>query len=422
MRTFLFILSILLLTGNLYSQITFSKLYKAGTSGLRIIDNGKANYSFYSTSKDPATGNYLNRKIFTTDLLGGAIDTSVLYIANRNIYGANKVIRINNGFVFSGSVAYPNHSTAFIIFTDSSFNKTKQLIYGDTISNTYTFFITNDACVLNSGDMMFCGQENDTTKQPQDLDMLIIKTDSAGNKLWKKTYSYKMTDRAWFIEPTPDGGAIIGGNSFYGATLQGQLRTYDAVVLKVDSAGNEQWHKVWGNPSLNDFWAVVANTSDGNYLLGTCYATQDTIMNNYNEYTDKVINIIKVDTSGNEIWNKYYDSPKKMREISRMIQLSNGNIVATGRYWDWVNPQYFTSWILLLNNNGDSIWYHEYFYSMNKEAENIIYDIKPTQDGGYICCGAFSKVFRNGFGYLNWIAQVGIMVWALRVKRKKEKV
>jgi hypothetical protein len=57
------------------------------------------------------------------------------------------------------------------------------------------------------------------------------------------------------------------------------------------------------------------------------------LVNNYNEYTDKVINIIKVDTSGNKIWNKYYDSPKKMRDISRMIQLSNGNIVATGRYW-----------------------------------------------------------------------------------------
>ena len=134
------------------------------------------------------------------------------------------------------------------------------------------------------------------------------------------------------------------------------------------------------------------------------------LVNNYNEYTDKVINIIKVDTSGNKIWNKYYDSPKKMREISRMIQLSNGNIVATGRYWDWVNPQYFTSWILLLNNNGDSIWYHEYFYSMNKDAENIINDIKPTPDGGYICCGEFSDGL-NGIPQSLWVLKLDSTGW-----------
>ncbi len=394
----------------MFSQVTYSNIYNVAFSGLRIIENSNNNYIFYSTSKNAATGYYLNRNIFTSDLNGVGLDTNTIYIPNRNIYGKSKVLNIDNKYIFSGSVAFPNHAASYIIYTDSNFNKIKQIIYGDTVGSTYTFQSIDDACMLaNNGDMMFSGEEFDTNTTDNTY-IVLLKTDSSGSQIWKRNYGYKVANRGWFIEATPDGGAIIGGGAYNAGSLQGKVRTYDATVLKVDSAGNEQWHKVWGNPNLNDFWAVVTNTNDGNYLMGTCYATQDTIMDDYDDYADKVINIIKVDTVGNEIWNKYYDSPKKMREITRLINLSNGNIVATGEYWDWINPQYFTSWILMLNSNGDSLWYHEYWHSMSKDAENIINDIKPTPDGGYICCGEFSDGL-NGIPQSLWVLKLDSTGW-----------
>ena len=381
-----------------------------GTIGIETFSMNNSSYLFYNVSKDQASGFYLNRVILETDLFGNEIDTLIIKIDSNNLWGTTKVLDDINGFIFSGSIGYVNHLDSYLIFTDSNFNKTTQIIYGDTVGSTYTFQSIDDACRLaNCRNMMFSGEEYDTNTT-SNSDLIILKTDSIGNKIWKKNYSYKLNNRGWFIESTPDGGAIIGGNSFNGNTLQGSVRSYDATVLKVDSAGNEQWHKVWGNPSLNDFWAVVANSDDGNYLLGTCFAIQDTIMNDYNDYADKVINIIKVDTAGNEIWNKNYDSPKKMREISRLFSLPNGNIISSGHYRDLSNPQHFTSWILMLNSNGDSLWYHEYWHSMSKDAENIINDIKPTPDGGFICCGEFSDGL-NGIPQSLWVLKLDSTGW-----------
>jgi hypothetical protein len=346
----------------------------------------------------------------TTDIYGDSILSVTLGIDSHNIYNAFSILNNGQQYIWSGTVGYVNHAASYIIFTDSNFTKTKQIIYGDTVGSTYTFLSTDDACLLTSGDMMFCGEEYDTTTTSGSK-IQLTKTDIAGNRIWKKNYSYKPNNRAWFIESTPDGGAIIGGNVFNGATLQGQLRTYDAVVIKVDSAGNEQWHKVWGNPYLNDDWAVVQNAGDGNYIVGTAYAEFDTVMNNYNDFSARSINIIKVDISGNNIWNKKYLQAREHRTLSRMLVLDNGNIVCVGRYGDYHPTFYYErSWILMLNYNGDSLWYHEYVRSIGQAVDNILRDIKPTPDGGYICCGEFSDGL-NGIPQSLWVLKLDSTGW-----------
>ena len=413
MRTIYSLLIPFLLNGSLYSQITYSRIYHVASSGLRFIDNGINNYTFYSVSKGGVSGYYLNRNIFTTDFNGAALDTNTIYIPNRNIYGDSKVLVIVRNYIFSGSVAFPNHAASYIIFTDSNFTKTKQIIYGDTVGSTYTFQTIDDACRLSSGDMMFCGEEYDTNTA-SDSKIQLIKTDSAGNLIWKKNYSYQHNNRGWFIEATPDGGAIVGGNSFDGRSLQGQLRTYDAVVLKVDSAGNEQWHKKWGNPYLNDDWAVVQNAGDGNYIVATAYAEWDTIMNNYTDKSHRDVNVIKLDSIGNEIWNKKYCSVERTRQLSRLVVLPNNNIVVIGNYikLDAIHlpHQYTRAWILMLNANGDSLFYKEYTHYISNGVENILNDIKPTPDGGYICCGEFSDGF-NGIAQSLWVLKLDSTGW-----------
>ena len=384
-----------------------------GASGMNILEVNDSIYIFDLVSKDAQTYFALNRNILTTDIYGDSILSVTLGIDSHNIYNAFSILNNGQQYIWSGTVGYVNHAASYIIFTDSSFNKTKQLIYGDTIGNTYTFLSIDDACQLASGDLMFCGEEHDTSTTSNSK-FQLSKTDSAGKMLWKKNYSYKPNNRAWFIEPTPDGGAIIGGNSFHGATLQGQLRTYDAVVLKVDSAGNEQWHKVWGNPYLNDDWAVVQNAGDGNYIVGTTYAERDTMMNNYNDYSERTINIIKLDTFGNEIWNKKFGKMELLRQMPRLLVLQNGNILAVGNYIkiDKINAphQYTRAWILMLNSNGDSLFYKEYTHNISEGVENIINDIKPTPDGGYICCGEFSDGL-NGIPQSLWVLKLDSTGW-----------
>jgi hypothetical protein len=147
-------------------------------------------------------------------------------------------------------------------------------------------------------------------------------------------------------------------------------------------------------------------------------------MNNYNDFSARSINIIKVDISGNNIWNKKYLQAREHRTLSRMLVLDNGNIVCVGRYGDYHPTFYYErSWILMLNYNGDSLWYHEYVRSIGQAVDNILRDIKPAPDGGYICCGEFSDGL-NGIPQSLWVLKLDSTGWyyGMGIEGEKAKV
>jgi hypothetical protein len=64
------------------------------------------------------------------------------------------------------------------------------------------------------------------------MQVFIVRTDSAGNMLWSKTYGGSQADDPWYSALAPDGGlAIIGATQSFGS---GQLDVY---LLKIDSLG-----------------------------------------------------------------------------------------------------------------------------------------------------------------------------------------
>jgi hypothetical protein len=85
-------------------------------------------------------------------------------------------------------------------------------------------------------------------------DVLLLKTDSLGNEQWHKVYGGNLSDRGKNVIETPDGGYLIGGLQFNPP----EDHSLDAMVIKTDSLGNEQWTKYFGNPTVDDDMALVA--------------------------------------------------------------------------------------------------------------------------------------------------------------------
>ena len=92
-------------------------------------------------------------------------------------------------------------------------------------------------------------------------DFWLVKTDSAGNMQWNKTYGGTNDDMAFALVQTSDGGyALAGYTTSFGA---GGL---DFWLVKTDSAGNMQWNKTYGGTN-NDMAFALVQTSDGGYAL-----------------------------------------------------------------------------------------------------------------------------------------------------------
>ena len=121
----------------------------------------------------------------------------------------------------------------------------------------------------------------------------IITNISYGAPCWMKTYGGGGHDEIEDIQQISDGGYIATGyTDSYG---EGK---YDALILKLDSNGDVSWQKTYGG---SDFEAAysIDQTSDGGYIVAGQIRASESMNSDYL--------VVKLDNSGNTIWNKRYD-------------------------------------------------------------------------------------------------------------------
>ncbi|MCJ7445886.1 MAG: hypothetical protein MUO26_15425 [Methanotrichaceae archaeon] len=97
--------------------------------------------------------------------------------------------------------------------------------------------------------------------QPSGEDVWLIKTDSAGNKIWDRTFGGTAQDRGYSVQQTRDGGYVVAGQtSSYGAGGA------DVWVIQTDPSGRELWNKTVGGDD-SDSGRSVQQTRDGGYVI-----------------------------------------------------------------------------------------------------------------------------------------------------------
>jgi len=130
---------------------------------------------------------------------------------------------------------------------------------------------------------------------PSNRDMLVYKLSASGTKEWRKTYGGSYFDIGRCIRQTSDGGYIISGE-----TNTYTSGGFDALVYKLDAAGNKLWRKNYGGASY-DYGEWVFQTTDDGYLLFG-YSRSYT---HGSEGNDDFL-VYKVDPSGAKQWRKNY--------------------------------------------------------------------------------------------------------------------
>ena len=106
-------------------------------------------------------------------------------------------------------------------------------------------------------------------------DFWVLKLDAAGNKQWDHTYGGYGSDLLASLQPTADGGYLLGGASesdVGGDKSQpprGNTSTYnyDFWIVKVDAGGAKQWDRTYGGAAVDQLRCLQV-TADGGYILG----------------------------------------------------------------------------------------------------------------------------------------------------------
>lgn len=230
-------------------------------------------------------------------------------------------------------------------------------------------------------------------------DYWLVKLDAAGTKLWDKTVGGNGIDNATAVVATADGGFIVAGDSdsnSSGTKTANSKGGSDYWLVKFDADGNQLWDRTIGGSGF-DFPRAIINLSDGGLLVvgaSSSDASGDKSANGRGGYDYW---IVRLTASGVKLWDKTYggssgDSPNSV------IQLTDGGFAVAGVSSSNSSGDKTENsrggndcWILKLDASGNLIW--------NKTLGGNSYDgafsIAESSDKGIVFSGNSSSA-RSG--------------------------
>ncbi len=204
-------------------------------------------------------------------------------------------------------------------------------------------------------------------------DVYVVKTDGAGMFDWDATYGGDDYDAAYSVIKTNDGCCVIAG---YSSSFSGM--NSDAYVIKIDGEGGPVWDKTFGRYGWDVFYSVE-NASGSGYIAAGYTGSKGA------GKTD--IYVIRMDSSGNSLWEKTYGGMRDDMGICVKRTGSSGYIIAA-KTMSYVSRGFgWDTMLLRIDTDGNSVW-SKTFPATDLEAGNCV-----AVSGEYIYYTAVKKCY-----------------------------
>jgi hypothetical protein len=175
-------------------------------------------------------------------------------------------------------------------------------------------------------------------------DFWVIKLDSSGDKLWDRTFGGSKNDEAYSLIQTADGGYAVAGVTDYAGV--GSLMYGNFWVIKLDSRGNKLWDKTFGGSNY-DYAESLIQTADGGYAVAGYTRSYGA--------GDGDFWVIKLDSRGNKLWDKAFGGSKFDKAYS-LIQTADGGYAVAGRTYSFPGASDDDFWVIKLDSKGNEVW------------------------------------------------------------------
>lgn len=243
---------------------------------------------------------------------------------------------------------------------------------------------SNDKGFIFAGTSLIKGTTENT-------DVKVMKTDKNGAKVWEKLYGGDFSDSpAWIIQTTDGGYAIVGTTESFG------VKNTDMYLIKIDSQGNEQWHKTYGGDDFENS-SKILQTSDGGFI----------IFGSTRKYQSDAL-LIKTNSLGESVWQKTIGKAGG-ESIGDAIPKTDGQGYMMVGYTTSQDPTFENTdvWLVEIDNSGNVLKEKLYGNTNYESGSSIV----KTIDGGYIIAGTQLSTANARQGYLLKIKSDYSMDW-----------
>ena len=287
----------------------------------------------------------------------------------------------DGGYVITGLTKSfgAGNSDVWLIKTDTNGNEEWSRTFGGSNDD-----IGRSVQQTGDGGYIILGETN--SFGAGDSDAWLIKTDSSGNEVWRKTFGGNKNNSGESVMQTSDNGYIIAGT-----TASFEWGSNDVWLIKADSSGNKVWSQTFGG-SNNDGSHSVQQTFDHGYIVtGWTWSFGK---------GNADLWLIKTDSTGNEIWNRTIGGSDH-DDGSSVQQTMDGGFIITG-WTESFGSARMNAWLVKTDANGNKIW-SKAFGGNNFDMG---YSVKQTADGGYIITG-YTNSHSGGSDDDLWLIRLG---------------
>ena len=330
--------------------------------GIAVIETSKGDILAVGlTKKDPqANGDVL---LVCSDRTGN-IKWTRIYSGKGDDMGWAIMELPSGELMLAGTgVGDQNHSRdMMVIKTEGNGKEIWTKIYG-TEKEEYGW----DMIACSDGHLMIAGEVTvDGEYANGNQDILVIKLNADGEKLWSKTYGGQKSDRCYSMVQGNNGYYLLGSTNSIGKGDQ------DAYLIKTDDDGKKLWEKTYGSEKF-DMGHDIFETNDGNLAIIGYSKTNSKGQND--------VWVMKIDLNGHILWETLYGGVEEDRAVNG-VQDKDGNFYITG-YTKSFNASIWDLFLLKIDLHGEMKWWRNH----SGISADLGYGISLSRDGGILLTG-----------------------------------
>jgi hypothetical protein len=257
---------------------------------------------------------------------------------------------------------------------------------GNAADAGFSLVITSDGGYLvagatNSNNGDFAGNHGGT-------DVLVLKLDSLGHQQWSKTYGGSSWDEVHGIIATADGYVLAGLTYSNDGDVTGYhipaIIGADMLVIRIDFSGNKIWAKAFGGTTDDDATSITA-TADGYVVAGYANSNDGDVTGYHGTealFTDMWV--VKLNGDGNIVWSRALGGSFDEAATSVTATPDGGVVLAgaassndgdvTGNH---NRGSYDDVWIVKLDDDGNKQWTK----TLGGSGDDVAYSISENADG-----------------------------------------